>query len=177
MNYVSEQVCNYSDYGLLLAIKQVNKLLKCFYQDWAKAYKTTRMDKIVRSEKMEKIIFVGIGGFIGASLRYIISINPPIKLFGVQLPYGTLLVNVIGGLLVGVIMELSISTDWVSPNLKLFLTTGMMGGLTTFSTFSYETIILFNESRYLLGALNICLNLFLSLGAVLVGKSVVSNIL
>lgn len=64
-------------------------------------------------------------------------------------------------------MELSVSTDFISPNLKLFLTTGIMGGLTTFSTFSYETITLMNDGRYLLGFSNIFLNLFLSLGGVI----------
>lgn len=123
---------------------------------------------------MQKLIYVGIGGFIGASLRYIVSINSP-KIFGNQLPYGTLIVNVLGGLLIGIIMELSLTTQCISPNLKLFLTTGIMGGLTTFSTFSYETISLFNDGKYVLGSLNTCLNLFLSLGAVLLGQSVISR--
>lgn len=118
---------------------------------------------------MQKIIYVGIGGFIGASLRYMISTNSS-KIFGTQLPYGTLIVNVIGGILIGFIMELSLMTDFISPNLRLFLTTGIMGGLTTFSTFSYETITLLSGGMYILGTLNTCLNLFLSLGGVLVGK-------
>ncbi|MFL0194128.1 fluoride efflux transporter CrcB [Clostridium sp. WILCCON 0269] len=118
--------------------------------------------------KMQKIIYVGIGGFIGASLRYIISIHSP-KLFGTQLPYGTLIVNVLGGILIGLIMELSLTTNLISPNLRLFLTTGIMGGLTTFSTFSYETITLFNSGSLMLATLNTCLNLFLSLGGVVLG--------
>jgi CrcB protein len=122
---------------------------------------------------MQKIIYVGIGGFIGASLRYIISINST-KLFGSWLPYGTLIVNVTGGLLIGLIMELSLTTELIPQNLRLFLTTGIMGGLTTFSTFSYETISLFSEGSYVHGTLNIILNLFLSLGAVVLGRSIVS---
>jgi CrcB protein len=118
---------------------------------------------------MEKILYVGIGGFIGASLRYIITVNST-KWFGSHLPYGTLIVNIAGGLLIGLIMELCVSTNFISPNLKLFLTTGIMGGLTTFSTFSYETIILFQESKYYLGVLNTSLNLFLSFGGVVTGK-------
>lgn len=125
---------------------------------------------------MQSLFYVGIGGFIGACLRYIISINAP-KLFGTQLPYGTLIVNVIGGILIGLIMELSLTTDLVSPNLRLFLTTGIMGGLTTFSTFSYETINLFNEGNYMLGTLNTCLNLFLSLLGVVLGKFISNTIL
>lgn len=118
---------------------------------------------------MLKILYVGIGGFIGASLRYIISYHSP-KLFGNHFPFGTLIVNVIGGLLIGFIMELSLSTDSISPNLRLFLTTGIMGGLTTFSTFSYETVNLISEGNYIGGTLNICLNLFLSIIGVVLGR-------
>lgn len=119
---------------------------------------------------LQKIIYVGIGGFIGASIRYLISMQSS-KLLNSNLPLGTLIVNVLGGFLIGVIMEISISTDLISPNLKLFLTTGIMGGLTTFSTFSYETISLINDGNYLLGIGNIFLNLFLSLGGVVLAIS------
>lgn len=118
---------------------------------------------------MQKIFYVGIGGFIGASLRYVISMHSS-KLFGTQLPYGTLIVNVLGGILIGIIMELSLTTEMISPDLKLFLTTGILGGLTTFSTFSYETVSFFNNGSYMLGALNACLNLFLSFTGVAAGK-------
>ncbi|EYE88841.1 camphor resistance protein CrcB [Fervidicella metallireducens AeB] len=125
---------------------------------------------------MQKILYVGIGGFIGASLRYLISLSAS-KLFGTQMPCGTLIVNILGGLLIGFIMEISLSTDLISSNLRLFLTTGIMGGLTTFSTFSYETITFFNDGRFFLGTVNICLNLFLSLSAVILGKFTASNII
>ncbi|WP_446898322.1 fluoride efflux transporter CrcB [Clostridium sp. LBM24168] len=118
---------------------------------------------------MQRLLFIGIGGLIGSCLRYIISINSP-KLFGGPLPYGTLIVNVVGGILMGFIMQLSLVTNLISPNLRLFLTTGIMGGFTTFSTFSYETIAFLSGGRYLLGVLNICLNLFLSLLGVLTGR-------
>lgn len=114
-------------------------------------------------------MFVGLGGLIGASLRYIISIYSA-RVLGADFPYGTLFVNIIGGFLIGFIMELSFSTDLISPNFRLFLTTGVMGGLTTFSTFGYETISLFNEGSYILGSLNAGLNLFLCLGFVVLGK-------
>lgn len=118
---------------------------------------------------MVQILYVGIGGFIGASLRYIISTHTS-RLFGTFFPIGTLIVNVIGGFLIGFIMELSLQTDAISSNSRLFLTTGILGGLTTFSTFSYETIAYFGDSSYILGILNICLNLLLSLAGVVFGR-------
>ncbi|MEQ8156261.1 MAG: fluoride efflux transporter CrcB [Clostridiaceae bacterium] len=118
---------------------------------------------------MQKLLYVGIGGFIGACLRYVIS-SYSAKLFGTELPYGTLIVNVAGGILIGFIMELSLTTDLISPDLRLLLTTGILGGLTTFSTFSYETVNLLNDGSYMLALLNTCLNLFLSLGGVSLGK-------
>jgi fluoride exporter len=124
---------------------------------------------------MQNILCVGLGGFIGASLRYIISINST-KLFGAQFPYGTLIVNVIGGLFIGLIMELCITTNAISPSLKLFLVTGIIGGLTTFSTFSYETVTLFIEDNYVAGMLNTVLNLFLSIAGVVIGKSLIQII-
>lgn len=118
---------------------------------------------------MLKLLYVGVGGCIGAMLRYVISIGSS-KIFITQIPCGTLIVNVLGGILIGFFMELSLSTDIISPSMKIFLTTGIMGGLTTFSTFSYETISLFSNGNILFGTLNICLNLFLSLGGVLLGQ-------
>ena len=118
------------------------------------------------------IICVGCGGFLGAISRYIISIYTS-KQFLFKIPIGTLIVNVLGGFLIGLIMELTIKNNFISPQLKLFLTTGIMGGLTTFSTFSYETIVLIKEGNILLAILNILLNLILSLLGVVLGNIVI----
>lgn len=114
---------------------------------------------------LQKIIYVGIGGAIGAVIRYMVTIQSA-KMINSNIPIGTLIVNVVGGFLIGIIMELSMSTDLISPNFRIFLTTGIMGGLTTFSTFSYETISLINNGRYMLGITNVLLNVFLSIGGV-----------
>jgi len=116
-----------------------------------------------------RILIVGIGGFIGATLRYIIS-GLSIRVFGDSFPYGTLFVNILGGLLIGFIMEASVSLWPVSPNIRIFLTTGILGGLTTFSTFSYETISMLSDGSYLMGGINAGLNLFLSLFCAWLGK-------
>ncbi|MEG0371928.1 MAG: fluoride efflux transporter CrcB [Clostridium sp.] len=114
------------------------------------------------------IICVGIGGFIGSVLRYLISIKCA-KIFSTFIPIGTLFVNVIGGILIGLIIHLSGNYN-ITDNMKLLLTTGLMGGLTTFSTFSLETINLFTSSNYLLGGVNIVLNVSLSLLGVVMGR-------
>ncbi|HAQ41135.1 MAG TPA: fluoride efflux transporter CrcB [Clostridiales bacterium] len=121
---------------------------------------------------MLNIILVGAGGFLGACLRYIVTLNSA-KVFGTDFPYGTLIVNVTGGIVIGIIMELSQNSGMVSDNMKLFLTTGIMGGLTTFSTFSYETISFFAGGNYILAILNAGLNVFLSFFGVLLGKYIV----
>ena len=117
---------------------------------------------------MQKIIYVGIGGCIGAVLRYAISC----KLGEAQIPLGTLTVNILGGFLIGLIMEISISSELISPNMRLFLTTGVLGGLTTFSTFSYETIRLIENGDLKHGVMNIFLNILLCLGGVVLGQYV-----
>lgn len=121
---------------------------------------------------MINILCVGIGGFLGAIIRYGISMSTS-KVFLCKIPIGTLIVNILGGLLIGFIMEISIKTDLISPQLKLFLTTGIMGGLTTFSTFSYETIMLIEGGNFNFAIVNIILNLFLSLIGVWIGKLII----
>lgn len=123
-------------------------------------------------QKFSLMCLVGCGGFIGASLRYLISIQSA-KVFGSGFPYGTLLVNILGAFLIGMLMELSLTSTLIAPNVRLFLTTGIMGGLTTFSTFSFETIELFLSGRTMSGILNVTLNLILCLVCVALGQSII----
>ena len=106
---------------------------------------------------------VGVGGFIGSCLRF--AITKICGFYSVVFPFGTLLSNVIAGIAIGFIIGLDIT----SPKTKLFLTTGLLGGLSTFSAFSLETINLFNEGKHLLSSLNVLLNLTLSLIGVVLG--------
>ncbi len=118
--------------------------------------------------KFSRILIVGFGGFLGAALRYVIS-NVTTESFG-SFPIGTLIVNVAGGFIMGVIMEASNSLWPISAEARLFLTTGILGGLTTFSTFSYETISYLSNGKYLMGGLNAGLNLTLALFACWLGR-------
>ena len=121
---------------------------------------------------MMNIVFVGLGGFMGASTRYLISLYAS-KLFTSKIPIGTLTVNILGSLIIGIVMELTLKTSLISPHMKLFLTTGFLGGLTTFSTFSYETMELIEKGELLLAIFNIALNLLLSLGGAILGRGII----
>jgi CrcB protein len=113
---------------------------------------------------------VGIGGFIGSCLRF--ALNKAAVLLGFSFPFGTLLSNVIAGVAIGFAMGLEIS----SPRVKLFITTGLLGGLSTFSAFSFETINLFGDGKYFWGVLNVALNLGLSFLGVILGMFLVKSL-
>ena len=121
---------------------------------------------------MMNIVFVGLGGFIGASTRYLISLYAS-KIFTSKIPIGTLTVNILGSLIIGIVMELTLKTSLISPHMKLFLITGFLGGLTTFSTFSYETMELIEKGELLLAIFNIALNLLLSLVGAILGRGII----
>jgi len=117
---------------------------------------------------MENIIIVGIGGFIGSNLRFLTS-KMMVSALGTSFPYGTLFVNVAGGFILGFVMLWTTEIVDADPRIRLFIGTGMIGALTTFSTFSVETINMIRESNYVLAASNTALNLVLSFAAVIAG--------
>ena len=115
----------------------------------------------------KKILFLGIGGFAGSNARYWISLLM-LRLTGAAFPFGTLTVNGIGCFLLGLIAGSSASWN-ISPELKLMLGTGFLGALTTFSTFSVETVELFQKSSHMNAILNIGLNLGIGIAAAAFG--------
>ena len=117
-----------------------------------------------------EFICVGIGGFIGSCLRF--AFTKAATLFGWDFPFGTLLSNVTAGFFIGLIIGLEQQSLSIPPRVKLFLTTGLMGGLSTFSAFSLETVTLFSDGKYILAAGNVLLNLVLSFSGVVLGMSV-----
>ena len=119
---------------------------------------------------MKIILLVGLGGFVGSILRYIISETIQARSVG-SFPYGTLAVNVMGCLVIGVIFGMSSKTSY-SPELKYFLATGLIGGFTTFSAFSYESFILFREGQIWNAAVYIALSIILGLLATMLGFQV-----
>lgn len=115
---------------------------------------------------MYEIIAVGIGGSIGACARFGLT-----KLLAryPDFPLGTLFSNIAAGLLIGVIIGAERQFSALPPTTKLFLTTGFLGGLSTFSTFSLETVVLFENGRSMKAVANILLNVGLSLASVCAG--------
>ncbi|MBN1298059.1 MAG: fluoride efflux transporter CrcB [Actinobacteria bacterium] len=100
-----------------------------------------------------KFLYVFIGGGLGALLRYLLS-SIIQKQSSSLFPYGTLAVNLIGALLIGFLWEF-FSGITVSTNMKILIFTGILGGLTTFSTFSLETFNLLSEKQYITALINV----------------------
>ncbi len=115
-----------------------------------------------------KILAVALGGAVGASLRYLAAAATH-GLFGHAFPYGTLLVNVLGSLLIGYLVVLLPESGHHSTIWRLLLITGLLGGFTTYSAFSIETLTLFQEGQLLKAGLNITLTLLTCLLAVWAG--------
>ena len=117
---------------------------------------------------MAVYLLVTAGGAIGAGTRYALS-SWAHSVLGLAFPWGTLLVNVAGSFVIGLVMVLSLDRGVVSPEVRVLLTTGFCGGLTTFSTFSYETLALLRSGQWLWAGANTGLNLLLCFGATALG--------
>ena len=117
-----------------------------------------------------KMLFVGLGGFFGAILRYAMSGWAQTISKNSSFPIGTLAVNLIGGFVLGFLYYLAQSRGIFSPEWRLVLFVGLLGGFTTFSTFGNETMLLVQNSELNLALLNIGLHLILGLMAVWVGQ-------
>ena len=116
-----------------------------------------------------RILFVGAGGFFGAIFRYLLGgwvhkiLNNP------WYPYGTFVVNILGCLFIGVLGGLAENKHLFSPNIRLFLLVGLLGGFTTFSTFGYDTFVLFRDTQILAAIMNIASQVVLGVGAAYLG--------
>jgi CrcB protein len=84
------------------------------------------------------VLLVALGGALGSVLRYLAALLS-LRWFGPELPWGTLVVNLVGSFLIGLVNELAFDALVLGPQARLFLATGVMGGLTTYSAFSYES--------------------------------------
>ncbi len=120
---------------------------------------------------MIKILMVGMGGFAGSICRYIIS-DLSHKIFSEPLfPYGTLTVNVIGCLLIGLLGGLSETRQIFTPEIRALILVGFLGGFTTFSTFGYEIFTFARDGQFVAALTNLMLHLILGFGSVWLGFS------
>ncbi len=117
---------------------------------------------------MSRLLWICLAGALGTGTRYLVGLWAG-RVLGGSFPYGTFLVNVGGSFLISLIMQVALSTDLVSPTLRLALTTGFMGGLTTYSTFNYETLRFFQERAWGAGLVNVSVTLFGCLAAGVLG--------
>jgi CrcB protein len=115
-----------------------------------------------------KLVLVCVGGAIGSGARYLVATWAATS-FGTGFPRGTLIVNVAGSFLIAAIFEVSLRSAAISSTLRLFLTTGVMGGFTTYSSFNYETLRLFEDGTVGPAVLNLALTVLGCLGAGMLG--------
>ena len=115
-----------------------------------------------------KFLIVAIGAGFGGGLRYWLS-SYISKVLPIFFPYGTLAVNILGSIILGILIFGFDEKGNLSTYLKLFIGVGFCGGLTTFSTFSFETFSLLKNTEFLLATLNIFGNVLLSLIGIYIG--------
>lgn len=121
---------------------------------------------------MRDALIAGAGGFIGTVLRFLLN-TWVYRVFAYPIfPYGTFLVNMIGCLLIGLLGGLADSRNIFSPEYRIFIFIGILGGFTTFSSFGYDTFGLVRSGHFSLASLNVILQVFLGLSAVWLGFNV-----
>lgn len=109
-----------------------------------------------------QIFYIALFGALGCLSRYFLS-GWVYNIFGSGFPYGTLAVNATGAYIIGLIMEFSIGSNLISQSLRVGITIGFLGGLTTFSTFSYETFRFLEDGEFLIASINILVGVLVCL--------------
>ncbi len=117
---------------------------------------------------MKTLVFIALGGAVGAVLRYLAS-NGVYAMLGRGFPYGTLFVNVLGSLLIGVLSIVMLERMDLSPEWRAAMLVGVLGSFTTFSTFSLETLNLMQQGQIMTASLNMVLSVAVCMVAVWFG--------
>ena len=121
------------------------------------------------------LILVGVGGFLGSVSRYLVTVLLA-RQFTSSFPLGTLTVNVVGCFPIGILFALSEKGNLLTPEWRIFLTTGFCGGFTTFSTFSYESIRLLQDGEILYLSLNVALSVIVGFAATYLGMFFIKSV-
>ncbi len=119
----------------------------------------------------KNFILVGLGGSIGSMLRF--AIWHYIK--SMNFPAATLLVNIVGSLVIGIVIGMSIKDAGFSQQWKIFLATGICGGFTTFSAFSIENLLMLQNGKYILSLFYISASIIFGIAAAWLGFKLASN--
>ncbi len=124
---------------------------------------------------MMRLLLIGAGGFLGALARYALSGLVQQRTAGL-FPLGTLAVNLLGCFVLGVLSALAEGWSALPANVRIFLTIGLLGSFTTFSTFSHETVALFEDGESARALWNIAANVGAGIAAVLLGRLLVHGL-
>ena len=117
---------------------------------------------------MIRVLLIGLAGALGTLSRYGVGLWAS-KALGTSFPYGTFIVNVAGCFLIALVAQIAVSTTLIPPTMRLTLTTGFMGGLTTYSSFNYETTALLRDRGWAIGLTNVGVTLVACFVAGLLG--------
>jgi len=120
---------------------------------------------------VRNILLVGAGGFVGAVLRYLVGGAVLHHTANWRFPLSTFVVNVVGCLVAGILMALAVKHDSFSPELRLLLFTGLLGGFTTFSAFGVETVYLIQRHELLWAGANVVGSVCVGIGVLWVGAT------
>ncbi len=123
---------------------------------------------------MKLLLIVGIGGFFGATLRYLVG--GLIQNGEHSFPYGTLTINIVGSFLFGLVMYFSENLQYMTEETRIFLSIGFLGAFTTMATFSHESMELIEKGQILSLTIYILATVLLSLLAVYLSKSISTSI-
>lgn len=117
---------------------------------------------------MKHLLLVGLGGFIGSVARFLVS-KLNLSWHFLSIPMGTLTVNVLGSFIIGILVGISVKSDLISTDLRLFLMVGFCGGFTTFSSFSSENLMLMQNGQVVTVLIYTALSILLGFLAVYLG--------
>ncbi len=117
---------------------------------------------------MKHLLLVGLGGFIGSVARFLVS-KLNLSWHFLSIPMGTLTVNVLGSFIIGILVGISVKSDLITTDLRLFLMVGFCGGFTTFSSFSSENLMLMQNGQVVTVLIYTALSILLGFLAVYLG--------
>ena len=121
---------------------------------------------------MQTLLFIGAGGALGAMLRYLVVLASS-RVFGASFPYGTLTVNIVGSVLMGMIVAHAMHHESLSDEMRGLIITGFLGGFTTFSAFSLDVVSLFERGDNMAVIGYIMGSIILSVVGLMLGMSVI----